>query len=161
MADSCCISNFQLQAKRNLAFHLDSLVTWHMAMASLFRRKRFASTALRLLKRNYFQKITPKQILHLSLLDSLTGKMHVQDSGLQLILAKYVCHNCIWNNRKHQLSRYHVDAISALTDSQNSIGDLLNKTYKEEKEYNGLQGHEESESNFLSSWWSYVVMTNL
>ncbi len=44
-----------------------------------------------------------------------------------------------------------MDAISALTDSQNSIGDLLNKTYKEEKEYNGLQGHEESESNFLSS----------
>ncbi len=32
--------------------------------------------------------------LHLSLLDSLTRKMYVQDSGLQLILAKYVCHNC-------------------------------------------------------------------
>ncbi len=30
-----------------------------------------------------------------------------------------------------------MDAISALTVSQKSIGDLLNKAYKEEKQYNG------------------------
>ena len=66
------------------------------------------------------------------------------------------------------MSRYHVDAISALTGSQKSIGYLLNKAYKEEKEYNGrmlmtiiqdiqflgwqrlvLQGHKGSENNFI------------
>ncbi len=100
------ISSFRQTSLRNLAFHLDLKgekrsfkSSWFDTWPWLHYLEGKDSVLLcfycsQATEKKFCQKITPKQILHLSLLDSLTGKMHVQDSGLQLILAKYVCHNC-------------------------------------------------------------------
>ena len=74
----------------------------------------------------------------------------------------------IYFYRRHQASRYHVDAVQAISLPQKDVGEMLSHAHSEEKRLNGqmlmiilqnlqflgrqgiaLRGHDQDESNFI------------